>query len=63
MDKEKLKSELDKSKIIHEDMKVSRKNAKLVLKEAKKQEKEKLNTHTWITLPDGKTKILRKNQI
>lgn len=63
MDKEKRKSELDKSKVIHDEMKVSRKNAKVVLKEAKKQEQQKLNTHSWITLPDGKTKILKKNQI
>ena len=63
MDKEKFKSELDKNKVIHDEMKVSRKNAKVVLKEAKIQEKQKLNTHSWITLPDGKTKILRKNQI
>lgn len=62
MDKEKRHSENDK-KSIHDEMKISRKNAKVVLKDAKIQEKQKLKTHTWITLPDGKTKILRKNQI
>ena len=37
--------------------------ANKTLELAKKQEKQKLKTHSWHTSEDGKTRVLRKNQI
>lgn len=45
---------------IHNEMKISRIDAKKVLEKAKIQENESKNTHVWLTSADGKTKTLKK---
>jgi hypothetical protein len=48
---------------ITEHESLQRIKARKVLELAKKQEKQKKETHSWHTSEDGKTRVLRKNQI